>query len=112
MDILANISVIIGVLVVLVNLLTQVIKKATWDKLPTNLVVLILSVGLTVGAWFAYAAVYSQITTWYIVAGAVIVGFLVAYAAMFGYDKLKEALVGLQNIRAIKDNYKGGGGTV
>ena len=30
--------------------------------------------------------------TWYMVAGAVALGLFVAYAAMFGYDKLREAL--------------------
>ena len=30
--------------------------------------------------------------TWYMVVAAVVVGMMVAYAAMFGFDKLKEAL--------------------
>jgi hypothetical protein len=29
---------------------------------------------------------------WYGVVGAIVLGFLVAYAAMFGFDKLKETL--------------------
>ena len=37
-------------------------------------------------AFMGYAAM------WYYVAAAVVVGFAVAYAAMFGFDKLKEAL--------------------
>lgn len=57
---------IIGVLVVLTNIVVQVLKKVTWDKLPTNALAMIVSL--------------------------VVLAFMVAYAAMFGFDKLKEAL--------------------
>lgn len=57
---ISNLLAIIGALVVLVNILTEVIKKVTWDRLPTNIVALILSEGLTLaaaarGAYRAYA---------------------------------------------------------
>ena len=83
---------VIGALVVIVNLLTEVIKKSTWDKLPTNIVVVLLSEGLTLASGAAYAQINSVTVTWYIVVAAVVVGLLVAYGAMFGFDKLKEAL--------------------
>ena len=35
--------------------------------------------------------------TWYMVAGAVALGLFVAYAAMFGFDKLREALEQITN---------------
>ena len=35
--------------------------------------------------------------TWYMVAGAVTLGLFVAYAAMFGFDKLREALEQITN---------------
>lgn len=34
---------IIGVLVVLTNIVVQVLKKVTWDKLPTNALAMIVS---------------------------------------------------------------------
>lgn len=34
---------------------------------------------------------------WYMVAGAVALGLFVAYAAMFGFDKLREALEQITN---------------
>lgn len=89
---ISNLLVIIGALVVLVNILTEVIKKVTWDKLPTNIVALIFSEALTLAAGAAYAQISGIHITWYLVVGAVVVGFMVAYAAMFGYDKLKEIL--------------------
>lgn len=38
---------IIGVLVVLTNIVVQVLKKVTWDKLPTNALAMIVSLVLT-----------------------------------------------------------------
>ena len=37
---------------------------------------------------------------WYMVVAAVVVGFMVAYAAMFGFDKLKEAIMQLEKKKA------------
>lgn len=87
---------VIGALVAVVNIVTQAIKKVTWDKLPTNVVVLLLSVGLTVAAFFAYAQITALAVTWYMVVAAVVAGFAVAYAAMFGFDKLKETIGGVK----------------
>ena len=90
-----NMSVIIsviGALMVLTNIVVQVIKKATWDKLPTNVLVVIVALALTLAAFFAYCSVKSITVAWYMIVAAVVVGFMVAYAAMFGFDKLKEAL--------------------
>lgn len=83
---------IIGVLVVLTNIITQVLKKVTWEKLPTNILVVIISMALTFVAFFAYCQIKAIAVVWYMVAAAVVLGFMVAYAAMFGFDKLKEAL--------------------
>ena len=47
---------------------------------------------LTLVAFFGYMAFMGYTVMWYYVAAAVVVGFAVAYAAMFGFDKLKEAL--------------------
>lgn len=85
---------ILGALVAVVNIVTQVLKKVTWDKLPTNIVVLLLSVALTVAAFFSYAQITALAVTWYMVVAAVVAGFAVAYAAMFGFDKLKETIGG------------------
>lgn len=83
---------VIGVLVALTNIIVEVVKKATWDKVPTNIVAIIVAVVLTVGAGIAYAQINSIALTWYIISGLVIGGIMVAYAAMFGFDKLQEIL--------------------
>lgn len=84
---------IVGVLVVLTNIIVQVLKKLTWDKLPTNILAAIVSLVLTLAAFFAYCQIKSISVAWYMVAAAVVLGFMVAYAAMFGFDKLKEAIL-------------------
>lgn len=83
---------IIGLLVALTNIITEVIKKVTWDKIPTSLLAVIISLVLTLVAFFAYCQIVQIAATWYSIIAAVVVGFMVAYAAMFGYDKLKEIL--------------------
>jgi hypothetical protein len=47
--------------------------------------------------FFAYCQIKSVAVAWYMVAGAIVLGFFVSYAAMFGFDKLKEALVQLKS---------------
>ncbi len=83
---------IIGVLAVLTNIITQVLKKVTWDKLPTNILAIIVAMTLTLTAFFAYCQMEAITVVWYMVIAAVVLGFLVSYAAMFGFDKLNEAL--------------------
>nr|DAG85687.1 MAG TPA: holin [Caudoviricetes sp.] len=83
---------IVGVLVVLVNIITEVLKKVLWDKLPTNILAVCVSMVLTMIAFFAWTTITGTPVLWYYVVGAVVLGFLVAYAAMFGFDKLKEVL--------------------
>ena len=89
---LSVIITIVGVLVALTNVIVEVANKATWDKLPTNILALIVAVALTLAAGFAYCQIEAITITWYIVVAFVVVGFMVAYAAMFGFDKLKEIM--------------------
>ena len=89
MESVLNWSVIISIIGVLV---VQVLKKVTWDKLPTNALAMIVSLVLTLGAFFAYCSIKGITVVWYMVFAAVVLAFMVAYAAMFGFDKLKEAL--------------------
>lgn len=82
----------IGMLVALTNVVVQVAKKATWEKVPTNLLAIIVAEVLTVGVGIAYCQIKAVPLVWYMVAGLVVAGFMVAYAAMFGFDKLREIM--------------------
>mgnify|MGYP002801399008 FL=1 len=89
---LAVIITAVGVLVALTNIIVEVAKKATWDKLPTNVLALVVAIALTLAAGFAYCQIKAVLITWYIIVALVVAGFMVAYAAMFGFDKLKEIM--------------------
>lgn len=80
----------IGILVILTNIIVEVLKKIIWDKFPTNILAVIVSLILTLVSFFAYTNYKNFAIEWYYVVGAIVIGFLVAYAAMFGYDKLKQ----------------------
>lgn len=82
----------VGILVVLTNIVVQVLKKLTWDKLPTNILAVAVSMTLTLAAFFAYCQLNAVAVVWYMVAAAIVLGFMVSYAAMFGYDKFVEAM--------------------
>ena len=85
-------SIILGVLFVLtttVNLIVEVAKRLL-PKIPTDLVVFIVSIVLTVLALFIGAEIMQLTVMWYYAVGAVVLGIFVAYAAMFGWDKFTE----------------------
>lgn len=96
---LSTLLTIIGILVAFTNLAVQVIKKITWDKIPTQLLAFIVAQICSVLGLFVYAAIIHLVVLWYYVIGSVVLGFLVSYAAMFGFDKLKEIL---QDITGLK----------
>ncbi len=89
-ELFSTIFIIIAVLVVLVNIITEVTKKTiNFTKTAyLNAFVVILSVALTVAVFFAYWQIKQMEITWYLITAFIIVGFMVAYAAMFGFDKL------------------------
>ncbi len=81
-----------GVLVALTNVIVEAVKQATWDKLPTNVLALSVAQMLTVAAGIAYCQIKAVAICWYTVLALVVAGFMVAYAAMFGFDKLREVM--------------------
>ena len=89
-QIFSQLTIIVAVLVVLVNIITEVVKKVFELKnaKTINIFVTVLSVILTVASFVAYFQIKGMVLTWYICVAFVIIGFMVAYGAMFGYDKL------------------------
>lgn len=82
-------SIILTVLLTLVTTVTMVVEvvKRLIPKVPTDLVVFIISIALTVVALFICAEIMEITVMWYYAVGAVVLGIAVAYAAMFGWDK-------------------------
>ncbi len=77
-------------LMLMVNIFTEVLKSATCNKIPTNLLVLVLSIVLTIVAMFTYLQIASVQFVWHMLFVAIAVAFCVAYSAMFGFDKFKQ----------------------
>lgn len=81
-----------------VNILVEVVKKL-FPKVPTTFVATILSVVVTMVAFFAWAAIIELTILWYYVVAAFVLGLFVAYAAMFGFDKLKAAWIRVKDYK-------------
>lgn len=74
------------VLTTAVQLIVEVVKRLV-PKVPTDLVVFVISIALTVLALYIGAEILQISVMWYYAVGAVVLGIFVAYAAMFGFDK-------------------------
>lgn len=82
-------SIILGIMFALttaVQLIVEVVKRLV-PRVPTDLVVFLVSIALAVLMLFIGAEVLQITVMWYYAVGAVILGIFVAYAAMFGFDK-------------------------
>lgn len=101
MDISILLSLVMAATVV-TNIIVEVIKKLTWDKIPTNLLAFIVAQAVTMCAFFGYVSHESITVEWYMVVAAVAVGFGVAYSAMFGFDKFKEMIDQIGKIESRK----------
>lgn len=82
-------SIILGVLMGLVATVTMVVEvvKRLIPKVPTDFVVFLVSIAVTVLALFIAAEIMNITVMWYYAVGAVVLGIAVAYAAMFGWEK-------------------------
>ncbi len=86
-------------LMVVTNIIVEVLKKLTWERLPTNILVFVVAMAVTLTAFLAACQIMGVRILWYMVAGAVVLGVFVAYAAMFGFDKLRQTMEQLEQIK-------------
>lgn len=86
---------ILAAMVFAVNIIVEVIKTA-FSRIPTSYLTITVSIVASVLSLFIAAAVLGITVMWYYAVGAVVLGIFVAYAAMFGFDKFKEAWEHLQ----------------
>ena len=87
-----------ALLVFATNIIVQVIKNL-FPKVPTNFVVVIVAQIVTNLAVYILCAVMAITIMWYYAVGAVVLGLFVAYAAMFGFDKFKDAWEKIKNLK-------------
>lgn len=82
---------IMAALVFMTNIIVEVIK-GLFPKIPTNIVAVAVALIVTVLAMVIACSVLNVTIMWYYAVGAVVLGIFVGYAAMFGFDKLKDAV--------------------
>ena len=76
----------------LTKIIVQVLKSLGYDMLPTTILAFLGAAVVTAGAGFGLWSYYRfAITGWMIVALIALI-FLVAFSAMFGYDKLVQLM--------------------
>lgn len=85
-------------LVFATNIIVQVIKNL-FPKVPTNFVVVIVAQIVTNLTVYILCTVMAITIMWYYAIGAVVLGLFVAYAAMFGFDKFKDAWEKIKNLK-------------
>lgn len=100
--IIALVMPVVLVLMVITNIIVEVLKKLTWGKLPTNILVFAVATIVTLLAFLALCQIMEIVVVWYMVAGAVVLGIFVAYAAMFGFDKLRQTIEQINSIKRDK----------
>ena len=86
-------------LMIVTNIIVQVLKDLTWGKLPTNVLAFIVAMAVTMLAFVAWCQIAGIPVTWYMVVGAIVLGFFVCFAAMYGFDKLKQTMEQLNSIK-------------
>ncbi len=94
----AVIMALIAGLMFVTNIIVEVIK-GLFPKVPTNIVAVAVALLITILAMFILCAVLEITVMWYYAVGALILGIFVGYAAMFGFDKFKDAW---EKLKALK----------
>lgn len=80
---------VVGVLAFTVSVITEVTKNVSFlNKIPTDIQVLVTSILLSVISVVVYVQMNKAEMVWYYIVGAIILGFFVAFIAMFGWEKL------------------------
>lgn len=89
---LSNITwvlIVVGGLAFMVSVITEVTKNLSiLKKIPTDVQVITLSMVLSVLALIIYCQYTTTKMLWYYVVAAVILSFIVAFVAMYGWEKL------------------------
>ena len=82
----------VGLLTLVTNAVVEVLKQIFWDKIPTNILVVVVAEVLTLTSGFAYAYIAGTTVLWFHVVAAFVAGLMVAGSAMFGFDKFRETM--------------------
>ena len=79
-------------LTLVTNLIVQVLKSLLYDWIPTNLLAFRVAVLVTAGTGFALWSYFRFAISGWMIAALIALCFVVAFSAMFGYDKLVQMI--------------------
>ncbi|MDD3999905.1 MAG: hypothetical protein PHX62_03310 [Bacilli bacterium] len=97
---------IVSLLAMIVSLITEAIKNLGFlKKVPTNIVVLILSIIICILAYLGASSYYGMKVKWYSLVGSFLGGFVVNYIATYGWEKFNALYLRFQK-RKEKTNSK------
>lgn len=86
---LSKMVVVVGVLAVAVSLVTEGLKAVERiNRMPTRLVVYLVSLVITPACYVAYTAYMGQPIEWFMVFAAMLAAFLIAKVSMGGWDEV------------------------
>lgn len=84
---------VIAVLAFIVEIITQIVKDMGFlKKVPTNLVVFIVSVIVTELSYIIYSDIINSKIMWYGIVGAFFGSFVIAHIATYGWEKFNALL--------------------
>lgn len=86
---LSTILIAVAIICTVTSIITQFVKEwGMLKKVPTSLVVVILSTIITIVVFIAFMSYKNYIVTWYMLLAAVVAGIVIAYIACNGWDSL------------------------
>lgn len=86
---LSTILIAVAIICTVTSIITQFIKEwGMLKKVPTSLVVVILSTAITLVVFIAFMSYKNYTVTWYMLMAAVVAGIVIAYIACNGWDSL------------------------
>lgn len=103
-------SMLLGIMFLLtftVNIIVEVVKRLV-PKVPTDIVVFVISIAITILALYITASIMKITVMWYYAVGAVILGVFVAYAALLASISLRSCTTVWTPSRALPSKQKKG----
>lgn len=92
------ILIIVAVICTVTSIITEITKEiGILNRIPTAIQVIVTSITLTLITYLAAVSYYSWKLKWYMIFTCVIVGILIGYITMYGWDAL---------IKRFKEFYK------
>lgn len=85
----ANLMTVAGAYAFFISIVVQLTKEFVPKVIPTKLYVLVISIITTVTGTLCYCSYNGYDIKVYTVVGSVVLGFIVAFVTMYGWDELK-----------------------